>query len=124
MKELFKMQWWFNKKYDGRRRLFRGITREEFATACKKAIHRRYIRPKYEEKSLLRRCYETVCDYAKPEHGNYQKIVMYGYEWLYLCSPEYGHRDYNKSRLMPIKGNERECAFLMKVSQRVSGIKK
>ena len=121
---LFLEKNWYDKKYDGRRKEFRGIGRNEFETAKEKAFFRRYIRAPYQAKSLLRRCYESVCDCARPENGNYQKIVMYGSTWIYLCSPIYGHKDYNKYRLMPIDGNKRECEFLMRVSERVSKCQK
>lgn len=111
---------WYNRRYDGRRKEFKGISRKEFEKAREKAIRRRFYAAPYYEKSLLRRCYESVTEWAKPEHYNYQKVVMYGHTWLYLCSPYYGHRDYNKARLMPIAGNERKCEFLMKVSNRVA----
>ena len=120
MKEIFKIDGWWNMKYDGRRKIFKGLSKKEFAVAQEKAVRRRYFSVPYYEKSLLRRCYESVCDWAKPVHGSYQKVVMYGYTYLYLCSPIYGHSDYNKSRLIPIKGNERECEFLMRVSNRVA----
>lgn len=119
--KIFSLENWFNISYDGRKSIFRGISRKDFEAAKEKAFYRRYVRAPYQAKSLLRRCYESVCDCARPENGSYQKIVMYGHTWLYLCSPVYGHRDYNKSRLMPISGNERSCEFLAKVSKRVSG---
>lgn len=118
---IFKNENWFNMKYDGRRREFKGISKKSFEAAKDKAIYRRFWRSGYNPKSLLRRSYESVIDCARPENGSYQKIVMYGYTNLYLCSPIYGHSDYNKRLLIPIEGNERECEFLMKVSNRVSG---
>lgn len=120
--EIFKEKDWCFRKYDGRRKEFRGISRAEFEKARDKAIHRRYTYAAYEPKSLLRRCFEAVVECAKPEHGRYQKIAMYGHTWLYLCSPIYGHSDYNKSRLMPIKGNEKACEFLIRVSDHVAGL--
>lgn len=117
---IFQKKGWYDMPYDGRRKEFRGISRKEFEEAKEKAFYRRFVRSLYHEKSLLRRCYESVCDCARPENGNYQKVVMYGQTWLYLCSPIYGHRDYNKHRLMPIDGNKRECEFLLRVSERVS----
>lgn len=118
--QIFMQSHWWDRKYDGRRKDFKGITRSEFAMAKEKAIQRRYYSTRYYEKSLLRRCYESVVEWGRPENLNYQKVVMYGHTYLYLCSPLFGHTDYNKSRLMPIKGNERECEFLMKVSNRVA----
>lgn len=117
---IFQQKEWYFRKYDGRRKEFRGVSKEDFKKAQEKAIYRRFYRSRYEPKSLLRRCYESVCEWAKPELSNYQKVVMYGYTYLYLCSPVYGHKDYNKHRLMPISGNERECEFLMRVSNRVA----
>lgn len=117
---LFSLPNWYNLKYDGRRKEFQGISREEFQTAKAKAFYRRFVRSPYNPKSNLRRCYESIREWSRPECGNYQKIAIYGNTWLYLCSPVYGHSDYNKARLMPIKGNERECEFLIKVSKRIA----
>lgn len=109
-------------RYDGRKKMFRGISREEFTTAKEKAFYRRFIRSPYQAKSDLRRCYEYILDRSRPENGSYQKIAIYGQTWLYLCSPVYGHSYYNKARLMPIAGHEKECAFLIRVSRRVASM--
>lgn len=45
---------------------------------------------------------------------SYTKVAMLGDSWLYGCSPVYGHRDYNKARILPIAGNERTCELLIK----------
>lgn len=119
---LLKRQNWYNEKYDGRRREFRGIDKESWEEAKKKAIYRRFCRTKSYDYvvSQIRIAYLTVKDRSKPEHGSYQKVAMYGYTWLYLCSPIYGHSDYNKSRLLPIKGHEKECEWLIKVSEKTA----
>lgn len=117
---LFSLPRWYDKKYDGRRKEFQGISREEFQTAKTKAFYRRFVRSPYNHKIELRQCYESVCRWSRPECGNYQKIAVYGCTWLYLCSPVYGHSDYKKARLMPIKGNEKQCEFLIKVSKRIA----
>lgn len=120
---IFNTPEWYNRKYDGRKREFKGISRDEFKKAQEKAFYRHFVRSPYQVKSLLRRCYENILDCSRPECGSYQKIAMYGATWLYLCSPVFGHRDYNKARLMPIQGNEKECEFLIKVSKRVASNK-
>ena len=119
---LLKSPNWYNEKYDGRRREFRGIDKESWEEAKKKAIFRRFFRPRSEEYvvSQLRKAYLTIKDRSKPEHGSYQKVAMYGYTWLYLCSPIYGDFDYNKLRLLRIKGHEKECEWLIKVSKRIA----
>ena len=120
--EIFTDEYWYNRRYDGRRKLFRhlGMSREQFEDAKFKHIKRRFYAGIDETKSKIRSCYEAITECAKPEHGRYQKVVMYGYNHLWLCSPVFGHRDYNKSILMEIKGHEKECAFLKRVSDRVS----
>lgn len=45
---------------------------------------------------------------------SYTKAAWMGHTWLYAASPVYGHRDYNKARMIPIEGNERYCEILVK----------
>ena len=122
--EIFKKDHWWDKKYDGRKKEFRSLpmSKQEFWDAKQKAIRRRYIRTTADDYvvSKLRQAYLAVKEWAKPEHYNYQKVAMYGHTWLYLCSPVYGHSDYNKSRILQIAGHERQCEWLIKVSQRVA----
>ena len=119
---LLKTPNWYDKKYDGRKKEFRGIDRHEWFDAKEKAIKRRLYRTIEDNRTVsrLRYAYNAVKECSKPENGNYQKVAMYGFTWLYLCSPIYGHSDYNKSRLMPIKGHEKECEWLIKVSERTA----
>ena len=53
--------------------------------------------------------------------SNYAKRPMMGHTWLYFCSPVYGHSDYNKARMIPIKGNERFCELVIKYSDKFFG---
>ena len=50
--------------------------------------------------------------------SNYAKRPMLGDTHLYFCSPAYGHRDYNKWRALPIKGNERFCEVVIKYADK------
>jgi len=122
--EIFKQDHWWDKRYDGRKKEFRclPLNRKQFFDAQTKAIHRRYIRTTSDDYAVsrLRQAYLSVKEWAKPEHGSYQKVVMYGHTWMYLCSPIFGHSDYNKSRLIPIEGNQKKCEFLIKVSKRIA----
>ena len=90
---------WYDAKFDGRKKEFRGIDRKEWCEAINKAFHRRFVRMKPERyaTSDLRKAYNCIKEWSKPEHGRYQKVAMYGHTWLYLCSPIYGHSDYNKA---------------------------
>lgn len=119
---LFQNPNWFNLKYDGRKKMFRGISKDEWYVAQQKAIRRRYFRTTSADYvvSNLRKAYLSINEWSKPEHGSYQKVAMYGHTWLYLCSPIFGHSDYNKSRILEIKGHEKQCEWLMKVSERVA----
>lgn len=119
---LIKSPNWFDEKYDGRKKPFRGIDKQEWNEAKRKAFKRRYIRTTANDYivSDLRKAYFSIREYSNPRYGRYQKIAMYGHTWLYLCSPIYGHADYNKARILPIKGHEKECEWLIKVSKRIS----
>ena len=120
--EIFSKERWYDMKYDGRKKMFRGISKKDWCDAKQKAFRRRFVRTTADDYviSELRKAYLRIKEWAKPERGSYQKIAMYGHTWLYLCSPVFGHDDYNKSRIYPIKGHERECEWLIKVSERVS----
>lgn len=113
---------WCHMKYDGRRRMFRGINKKEFIEAQTRRIHRIYIRITSEDykESNLRKAYNYIKEWAKPIHYNYQKVTMYGKTHLYACSPVYGLKDYNKARLLEIKGHEKQCEWLMAVSKKVA----
>lgn len=54
----------------------------------------------------------------KEPDSPYAKRPMLGKTNLYFCSPIYGHDDYNKRRMMPIEGNERFCALVIKIADR------
>lgn len=113
---------WLDIKFDGRKKTFRGISKEDYYVARQKAFRRRFIRTTAADYvvSNLRKAYISVKEWSKPEHGNYQKVAMYGHTWLYLCSPIFGHSDYNKSRILEIEGHEKQCEWLIKVSNRVA----
>jgi hypothetical protein len=115
---------WHSLRYDGRRKMFRGIAKEDFIAAQKRHLYRVYIRPSeaYYNKSALRKAYEYICDWSKSENGNYQKIAVMGKRHLWAASPRYGFADYNKARLMEIAGHERECEWLIAVSRRIANI--
>lgn len=48
----------------------------------------------------------------------YTKRPIMGHTWLYWASPVYGHDDYNKSRAIPIKGNERFCELICRLADK------
>lgn len=116
---------WHTLKFDGRKKMFRGMDKADFTEASEKHFYRIYIRMndanKY-TKSDLRKAYEYVKEWAKPEHGSYQKVAIYGNKHLWLASPRYGHKDYNKGMLLEVTGHENQCAWLVRVSERVSGL--
>lgn len=55
---------------------------------------------------------------CKDVESNYAKRPMLGYTHLYFCSPVYGHSDYNKACMIPIKGNERFCELVIKYADK------
>lgn len=113
---------WYDEKYDGRKKEFRGISKTEWREAKEKAFYRRHVRTTAKDYAIspLRKAYNYIQERSKPQNGRYQKVAMYGHTWLYLCSPIYGHADYNKARILPIKGHEKQCEWLIRVSERVA----
>ena len=51
----------------------------------------------------------------------YAKRPMYGNTGLYFCAPLYGHDDYNKRRMIDLKGNERFCELVVSIGDRYFG---
>ena len=49
---------------------------------------------------------------------NYTKRPIMGHTYLYWVSPFYGHSDYNKSRALPIVGNERFCDLICRLADK------
>lgn len=48
----------------------------------------------------------------------YSKRPIMGHTYLYWASPFYGHDDYNKSRALPIAGNERFCELICSLADK------
>lgn len=61
--------------------------------------------------------------YLNRKLDGYTKRPFMGFTYLYFCSPVYGHSDYNKSRCIPIKGNERACELLIKLADKYIPVK-
>ncbi len=88
--------------------------RNDIVTECVKrhGFYRGNLRQQTVE-ALKRECQDV--------NSNYAKRPMMGNTWLYFCSPVYGHSDYNKRRMIPIKGNERFCELVIKYADRFFG---
>lgn len=52
------------------------------------------------------------------EIDNYTKRPVLGINHLYFCSPVYGHKDYNKYVMLPIKGNEKFCNLMVALADK------
>ena len=61
---------------------------------------------------------DAVKKYLSEPFTAYTKVPILGHTRLYLCSPAYGHKDYNKSSVLPIAGNERFCEVLIKYAKK------
>lgn len=49
---------------------------------------------------------------------SYSKRPAMGLTHLWWCSPIYGHRDYNKSIALPIRGNRRFCELICSLADK------
>ena len=63
-------------------------------------------------------CVEELKRNIRGGLNNYTKVPVLGYTHLYFVSPYYGHSDYNKWCALPIKGNEKFCATLIKLAKK------
>lgn len=64
---------------------------------------------------------QKAVDYTKEmvkEPSAYAKYPIMGQTHLYFASVSYGHKDYNKWRSVPIKGNEAFCKALINYVKR------
>jgi len=59
-----------------------------------------------------------LMEWCKDPASPYAKKPMLGHTHLYFCSPEYGHKDYNKWAALPIAGNERFCETAIRYAER------
>lgn len=92
--ELFKISNWYLLKYDGRKTIFKGITRKEYREMSDKhcnRISKNYI-PQY---APIKELQQDIEFYRKA--GRYTKRLIIGHTHIYWASPAYGHSDYNKS---------------------------
>lgn len=93
--EVYKQNNWATLKYDGRKKIFRGIEKNNFELAQKKHfehLNRKYIKPQ--------QCVIDLVNYLKKFAGTrYEKIIIEGNKHLWLASPVYLHDDYNKTRI-------------------------
>ena len=72
----------------------------------------------YQKKTYIQHAMEVFRRELTRPFDSYTKRPVMGFTNLYLCSPVYGHRDYNKSILMPIAGYERFCELIVRVADR------
>lgn len=90
------------------------LDRNDVETACirKHGFWKGDARKQVVDK-LKRECQDVTSPYAKRP--------MLGHTGLYFCSPVYGHQDYNKARMIDIKGNERFCELVIKYGDKFFG---
>ncbi len=109
--EIFKRLDWCYIKFDGRKKIFRGMTKAEFSAA--KDRHFAHQRARYG--SLAGKCYalEIVESLKRYAGTRYEKIIIEGSEHLYIASPLYRHTDYNKGIFTPNTDRNRRKAELI-----------
>lgn len=94
--EVFNLKEWQFMKFDGRKKIFRGINRSYFEDAKNKSINRLLHKVVTQ---LDQRCdsFKAV-DFCKRLKGtSCEKRIIEGGRNLWFVSPVYGHLDYNKS---------------------------
>lgn len=104
----------YRKAYDLAYNNKHAIQRNNIATECLKrhGLYRANLRQQVVD-ALKRECQDVT--------SNYAKRPMMGQTHLYFCSPVYGHSDYNKTRMIPIDGNERFCELVIRYADKFFG---
>lgn len=84
--------------------------------ACKK-VNDRLKRQEQDDNDTLglkKRIVDKLKEWCADPASPYSKRPMYGHTHLYFCHPEWRHIDYNKWCAIPISGNERFCAMVVR----------
>ena len=104
MWELFlKNNLFFSSKLDKRKREIKFLLKKYTEKELWKVLEKRYIRSHYKwynkeyEQIDWKKLKEIVKTMQKYRDTNYLKIFIQGNNHIYLASPIYEHRDYNKS---------------------------
>lgn len=93
---VYKIKDWAWLNFDRRKKIFRGITREEFLQA--KDRHFAHLRKNCGVEQITRCNTLRVLDILLNRVGSsYEKVIIEGNKHLYIASPIYLHADYNKS---------------------------
>lgn len=93
---VYKIKDWAWLRFDGRKKIFRGIKREEFLQAKDK--HFAHLLKNCGVKQITRCNSLRVLDSLLPRVGSsYEKVIIEGRKHLYIVSPVFLHADYNKS---------------------------
>lgn len=106
MKTLFSTPNWFSKKYDGRKSMFKGITREQFAEMCQKHYDRLHIQWSLENpkptktqkfKQTMKLFAQIPYEYQGDGMDDYSKIQRpssNGIGYVAICPGERGNNIY------------------------------
>lgn len=120
--EPFKKKYFNMKRYDGRLEQFKDVDAAEYVVAYEKKISRYIIwnLPERKEHPYREVFNEVRYNLSRPRN-RYTKLPIIGNAYIYNASPEFGHQDYNKSRLIKIKGNERFINWLFAYVEKKTG---
>lgn len=121
--EPFKKKYFNMKRYDGRMAQFEGVDAREYVVAYEKK-RSRYIIWSFPERKehRYREVFKEVKYNLTRPRDNYTKLPIIGDIYIYNASPVFGHKDYNKARLIEIKGNERFINWLFAYVEKKTGI--
>lgn len=93
--KLFQIDNWHTLRYDGRKSIFRDITRQQYRDMCNKHYFRM-------NNKSCQHLYEPIMEIKRDiafyrQAGRYAKRLIIGHTHIYWASPVYEHQDYNKS---------------------------
>lgn len=121
--EPFKAVHFDMERYDGRKAQFKGVDAVEYAVAYEKKLYRAFYKNCTERKvHRYREVFNEVKYNLTRPRDNYTKLPIVGNTYIYNASPVFGHRDYNKARLIEIKGNERFINWLFAYVEKKTGM--
>lgn len=100
---IFNIEYWYNKRYDGRKKIFRGISKEEFKTAVNKHNERTLFSNRWPQTEWEKRR-EIIQYFSKipyiyqgdglDDFNHYQRPCSNGIGYVSICPGERGNNYY------------------------------
>lgn len=90
---------WNSTHFHGNRKFVGELSVQDFKEIVAKKSAREYAKIDFSKKTPVQLVRELINDSLESMNTNYFKVLIEGSTGIYYASPEYGHSDYNKTRI-------------------------